>query len=219
MEVVSTGDSSSSVYSSKFKALYHSRHGAYQESDHVFIQSGLAYFNDNNPGSISVLEIGFGTGLNALLTALYAQQHSTQIIYTTLEAYPLSEDVLQYLNYGELLQARDTFDKIHRAPWDQNCSLTEQFEIDKRLIKFEDFRTMDTFDVIYFDAFAPNTQPALWEEDMMKKMHTFSKNGSILVTYCAKGEFRRTLEKVGFTVERIPGPPGKREMIRATCIK
>ena len=218
-EVVLTSDDSSSVYSSRFDALYHSKHGAIQESIHVFVKSGLHYFVSSKFYSsehpITILEIGFGTGLNAYLTLLDTCSDSVKIGYTALEAYPLEYDVLNSLNYTKILGHKDEFKRIHELEWNKPENLSKDFTLHKVLTLFQDFKSEISFDIIYFDAFAPNTQQELWDIDMMKKMYSLSHNGSILVTYCSKGTVRRNMQEAGFDVSRIPGPPGKREMLRA----
>jgi len=216
-EVVLTSDFSSSVYSENFDALYHSKHGAIQESKHVFLSMGYDFFiKETCQQSIKILEIGFGTGLNAFLTLLESDKRNVFCDFTTLEAYPISQKIQNQLNYGEKLGEKQLFQRIHSIEWGHATPLTSRFKLLKIKTLFEKYQSDEIFDVIYFDAFAPNTQEHLWEEEMMKKMFSVTKNGSILVTYCAKGKVRRTLEHVGFKVDRIPGPPGKREMIRAT---
>jgi tRNA U34 5-methylaminomethyl-2-thiouridine-forming methyltransferase MnmC len=215
-EVVITSDQSSSVYSSKFDALYHSKHGAIQESKHVFLASGLDEFIDRTgKASVDILEIGFGTGLNALLTLIHSQSKDLSVQYSALEAYPISLEILEGLNYTSILGYKKAMDQMHSTPWNMPIEISTHFKLHKIKTLFEEFRSEETFDVIYFDAFAPNTQEELWNLDMMKKMYSLSHNGSILVTYCAKGVVRRTMQEAGFEVFRIPGPPGKREMLRA----
>ena len=219
-EVVITSDDSPSVYSSQFDALYHSKHGAIQESEHVFINSGLDHFvnssdyNERGIQTVKILEIGFGTGLNAVLTDDYALKKGISIEYTGLEGYPLSPDTLKEFD-NNLGLKESHFQLIHKIPWGTNSAISDFMMLKKVQVLFEQFQTDETFDIIYFDAFAPNTQPDLWEIDMMKKMYEASHIGSILVTYCAKGQVRRNMQSVGFDVERIPGPPGKRQMLRA----
>ncbi len=215
-EVVLTSDDSSSIYSSRFDALYHSKHGAIQESQHVFIKSGLQEFiHSRKTQELNVLEIGFGTGLNALLTWIEAESRNINISYTGLEAYPITDDLFHKLNYSSILDCENEFNSIHSSPWNELYTIGRSFTLFKKKCLFQEFEDEKRFDVIYFDAFAPNTQKELWNLDMMKKMYSLSQNGSILVTYCAKGVVRRTMQEAGFEVSRIPGPPGKREMLRA----
>ena len=216
-EVVITSDNSSSIYSSQYDALYHSKHGAIQESEHVFIAAGYKFFLEKKPqNNIKILELGFGTGLNALLTARQCQNHNINVEYTALEAYPLSDITIALLNHGTELGSASLFTEIHKSSWNNQVKIGSCFKLNKVKTLFEEYQTSEFFDIIYFDAFAPDIQEELWGLDIMKKMYSFSKKGSILVTYSAKGVVRRTMEEVGFEVERIPGPVGKREMIRAT---
>ncbi len=223
-EVVLTSDDSSSIYSQKFDALYHSKHGAIQEGLHVFINAGYKHFLNNslrkkNKNSVvKILETGFGSGLNALLTLIETEKTNTLVKYQTIEAYPLQSPLLSQLNYTDILGYVEEFNLIHTVKWEDYVGINDLFKIKKRNCLFEEFFSDEKFDVIYYDAFAPNTQKELWSIDMMKKMHSLSKIGSILVTYCAKGVVRRTMEEAGFEVSRIPGPPGKREMLRAVRV-
>jgi len=182
----------------------------------VFIQEGLAYYqNLHNPQKIRVLEYGMGTGLNVLLSQLYAEEHKISVDYHSTEGYPIAEEVykkLTYINesYDERLQA------IHRRPWENQFTLSDHFSLLKEKSKFEDFKTERKFDIIYFDAFAPSAQPHLWTSDILSTaIHALDNNG-IIVTFCAQGAFKRVLKSLGMTVERVPGPPGKREMTRGT---
>lgn len=215
-----TEDGSSTLFSEVFQSHYHSTHGAINESLHVFIEYGLRYYSAlHQPvSSISILEYGLGTGLNALLTAQIATELSLPIHYSSLEAYPISLEQHQSLNYGSLRSDINLFDQIYTAPWDTLIEIHEKFYLNKNQIKFEEFESKQKHDIIYYDAFAPTSQSHLWEEPMMKKCHENLKKGGILVTFSAKGSFKRALKSAGFEVERLPGPPGKREMTRATKV-
>lgn len=209
-----TQDGSHSLLQEELNETYHSIHGAIQESKHIFIDAGLKQCSKK---TIHVLEIGFGTGLNALLTLLEAEASDLKIHYTTLELYPLSTASAVLLNYTDLLapEKKDAFYQLHISPWQNHIQITEQFELYK--IK-EDFSTMTltgNFDVIYFDAFSPEKQPEMWTEERFRKIYNCCSAGAILTTYCAKGDVRRAMQKAGFQVERIPGPSGKREILRA----
>lgn len=210
-----TGDGSSTLYSEKYGETYHSRHGAIQESMHVFIEMGLAALPPEKQ-EISILEMGLGTGLNALLTALH--QGDRKIRYMALEAEPISEEQYRGLNYADSLggeKSRILLEQIHQFPWDEWKSLQADFQLFKFNGKLQDFETDQTFDLIYYDAFAPGTQPELWTEEVFNKLFGFCNPGAVLTTYCAKGAVRRAMIAAGFEVERVPGPPGKREMLRA----
>ncbi len=216
-KIINTEDGSSSVLSEKFGVNYHSKHGAIQESRHVFIEAALHYRAETQK-ELSVLGIGFGTGLNALLTCLEAETLGLKIHYTTVEAFPLSLDFIKKLNYAEVLnleQAASLFTKIHTCEWGTESTITPHFSILKQKKKFEDIQETAAFDAIYFDAFAPDVQPKLWEAPLMKSMYQSLKPDGVLTTYCAKGVVKRTLKSVGFRIEALPGPPGKREMTRA----
>jgi len=216
-ELFLTSDGSHSIQSSRYGVSYHSRFGAVQESRHVFIESGLRY-KALQQKELSVLEMGLGTGLNALLTLLEAQQNGLRIHYTAVEAYPISPENARLLNFIEVLQipeCKDPFLQMHDGPWGKPLPLHDAFVFTKFNCLFEEFDTEARFDAIYFDAFAPNTQPELWEIPLFEKMYELLNPGGILTTYSAKGSVKRNLKAVGFSIEKLPGPPGKREMTRA----
>lgn len=214
-----TGDGSSTLYSEKYGETYHSRHGAIQESMHVFIEMGLrALPSDKN--EISILEMGLGTGLNALLTALHQEKRIIQ--YVGIEAEPISEETAKGLNYVEALADSELIlNQIHALPWHEKHTLQADFQLFKFKGKLEEFEPApgQKFDLIYFDAFAPGTQPELWTEAVFEKLFAYCNAGALLTTYCAKGAVRRAMIAAGFEVERLPGPPGKREMLRAKRIQ
>lgn len=215
-EIVTTKDSSSTLFVPGLDQHYHSMHGAMQESMHVFIEAGLHLFKDK--GKANILEIGLGTGLNALLTALEAERLNLSIDYTALEKYPLSIDEMLQLNYGELLQGAETkrlLTELHQLKWGEKLELSSFFLLQKLEIDFKDYQEKEVHDLIYFDAFAPSAQPDLWTVDIFTSMYNSLKPGGKLVTYCVKGDVRRNMKSAGFEVEKIPGPPGKREMARA----
>src|SRR5699024_1139411 len=184
---------------------------------HVFIKHGFQYFyNKEKPSTISVLEIGFGTGLNALLTYLTAKEISDlQVDYTGLEAYPVAIEEIETLNFAEQLAVDKTiYTKVHTSALKKKEVIFNKFNLKKRNIHFEEFTGLGNFNLIYFDAFGPRVQPELWKEPIFEQMFAALKPNGVLVTYSAKGEVRRIMQKIGFTVERLPGPPGKREMLR-----
>lgn len=217
VKIITTSDGSHSLFNEELNETYHSIHGAIQESVHVFIQSGLTYFIEKfNPKNVSILEIGFGTGLNALLTIQAAQQSSSSFQYKTLEAFPLEEEVWSQLNYGDTLNSKENFDSLHRVSWEEQHDITPNFLFQKHHIKLQDVVLKpSSFDIIFFDAFAPNKQPELWEIVTLKKVTDTLRTNGVFVTYCAKGQLKRDLKSAGLTVETIPGPPGKKEMVRA----
>jgi tRNA U34 5-methylaminomethyl-2-thiouridine-forming methyltransferase MnmC len=194
---------------------YHSKNGSINETYHVFINSGLKLVSSDE---VSILEIGFGTGLNSFITYLEANK---KIEYVGVEAYPVTAEEIKKMNFISVLNAeKDSaiFNKIHSVSWDEKHQITDTFSILKRKQFFEDITDEDAFNLIYFDAFGARVQPQLWTEDIFLKMFKALKQNGILVTYSAKGSVRRAMQAVGFMVERLPGPPGKREMLRATKI-
>lgn len=214
-KILETQDGSHTVISNHFGAAYHSKFGAIQESKHVFLQAGLLPFLKIK-NTISILEMGFGTGLNALMTFLEVQNLSTIVDYVSLEAYPLKMEEIHPLNYSELLGiSADILHQMHACAWGKKIGISKDFSLTKHHTLFQDFQTNTTFDLIYYDAFAPEAQPELWDTPLLRKMFELLAPNGVLVTYCAKGYVKRNLKAVGFTVESIPGPPGKREMTRA----
>lgn len=213
-EIITTGDGSHSLISSIFQESYHSRHGAIQESRHVFIEAGLQQMAGKK--DIYILEAGFGTGLNALLTRLEASRMEIHIHYTTYEAFPIVEPDWVQLNYHQLLSCEQVLlTSLHEVVWDKAISMDPFFTFEKRNQKMESIEEENAYELIFFDAFAPASQPELWGFEMMRKLYAALKPQGILVTYCAQGAFRRNLKEAGFQIEKIQGPPGKREMTRA----
>lgn len=217
LQLFETGDGSPSIFSNKFGVSYHSKYGAIQETQHVFIDAGL------RPKAltlhhIDILDMGFGTGLNAFMTLLEADRRNLSIHYVGVEAYPLSMEIVADLNYAELLKAPQfaaTFVNLHDCESDVSNKLNPNFSYIRKQTHFEELDYDQAFDLVYFDAFCPTSQPELWEEDLLGSMYRALRPGGILVTYCAKGVVKRTLKSLGFTIEAIKGPPGKREMTRA----
>ena len=218
MQLIVTGDSSHTILNTELNETYHSTHGAIQESNHIFIESGLRPFL-SRPGDIQLLEIGFGTGLNAMLTQLEAETIGKNIVYSAIEAYPLEQETWAQLNYPQLLCQVDytgIFDKIHLAAWDKCEKLSNFFCLHKIHIKLEDWSCgAGMFDLVYFDAFSPAVQPELWTAEIFAKIYTGMKQDAVLVTYSVKGDVVRALKTAGFLVEKLPGPPGKRQITRA----
>ena len=214
-EIIKTSDGSTTIHIPEWNEQYHSIHGAIQEANHVYIQHGLNYKTTNE---IAVLEIGFGTGLNAFITFLEAKKLHKKVNYVGVEAYPVSAEEIQELNYVSELKAlefQSIFDEMHHASWEKEHSVSEDFQLLKRKQFFQDIQDIAAFDLIYFDAFGAQNQPELWTEEIFLKMYKAIKKQGVLVTYSAKGSVRRAMQAVGFSVERLPGPPGKREMLRA----
>lgn len=213
--IITTGDGSKTIQIEDWDEQYHSKHGAVQEAYHVFIEHGLRLFQN---GPIHLLEIGFGTGLNALITLMEAPKQYLGVDYVAVEAFPVSMEEVEALDYCKQLKAgdhQDDFQKMHSSPWEQTVTLTPNFSLLKQKRDFREISQQNQFDLIYFDAFGARVQPELWTEDIFLKMYQALKTNGVLVTYAAKGSVRRAMQAVGFTVERLPGPPGKREMLRA----
>lgn len=213
-----TADGSHTLFVPQLNEHYHSTNGAVQESTHVFIETGLHHCTKD---TIHILEIGFGTGLNAFLTLLDSEKTQKIIHYTTLEVYPLPPDIIEQLNYPHLFSTDDQalYYKLHQAEWGKEVQICSNFyltKIEADFTRFDFTKLKETIDIIYFDAFAPDKQAEMWIQDLFDKLYSVSANQGILVTYCAKGVVRRMMQQAGFTTERLPGPPGKREMLRAT---
>lgn len=216
--LLKTGDGSTTLHLPKWNEQYHSKHGAIQEALYVYIKHGLEYaLTSGNIKHLSILEIGFGTGLNTLLTYLHTQEiEDLMVEYTGLEAYPVTINEVEKLNFATQLEVDNSvYQKFHTTDWEQRQNVSDRFYLTKKNIRFEDFEDADSFDLIYFDAFGPRVQPELWEKPIFEQMHKALKTNGVLVTYSAKGAVRRAMQEVGFLVERLPGPPGKREMLRA----
>ena len=215
-ELIQTEDGSHSLHSSKFDASYHSLHGAIQETQTVFIDAALNFKSAFNK-QISILGVGFGTGLNAFMTYLEANKQKLDIQYTGVEAYPIDMHLAEQLNYPEMLEANSeqgSFLDMHRS--ENNFDrLSLHFNFCKRTIPVEELDYKEIFDIIYYDAFAPSTQPELWKTDILTQMFRALKPNGLLTTFCAKGSFKRCLKSIGFRIEAIPGPIGKREITRA----
>lgn len=222
-KLIVTRDGSHSIEVPDRDVTYHSVHGAIQESRHVFIEAGL------NPSGrwersdgLRIFEMGFGTGLNALLTLIESEKQKQNIYYETIELYPLKPDEVKLLNYCSILgrdDLQETFERFHECEWDEEVAIRPNFSFLKRRDNLLNFETAETFDLIYFDAFDPNAQSELWREEVFRKMFSFLNDGGILVTYSSKGSVRRAMQSAGFNVEKIAGPPGKREITRALKAK
>jgi len=220
LQIIATGDGSHTLLNSDLNETYHSRHGALQESQHVFIQRGMLAWLASHPATtaVRILEIGLGTGLNAWLTVLEADNYpSIQFQYTALEPYPVEAAILQQLNYIQPAQVKQQayFNAIHQATENQQVALTGNFLIEKLRAEIQTAEVSKQYDVIYFDAFAPNKQPELWEKPIIKKVTDLLAPSGVWVTYSAKGQLKRDLKALGLQVETLPGPPGKAEMVRA----
>ena len=214
LELRVTGDGSHTLYVPALDEHYHSHFGALTESKHIFIDAGLASLTSKK---VSILEVGFGTGLNALLTAMHASDNQVTIHYVTLEKFPLDPSLLFRLNYPAMTGAggRELFEAIHNAPWEKPVKLTPWFTLEKRLLDLTSMSVEGLYDLVYFDAFGPGKQPEMWSREVMQKITAVTHPGTVFVTYSAKGELKRTLRSLGFEVVLLPGPPGKRVMTRA----
>ena len=221
-KIITTGDGSKTIHIEEWNEQYHSKHGAIQEANHVFIKHGLHYLCLSDESevpltNISILEIGFGTGLNTFISLLEAEKLNLILNYVSVEAFPVSAIEIKELNYAEALKASDTlFSKIHDVSWEQQHEITDYFSLTKQQKLFKDIPDINAYNLIYFDAFGARVQPELWTESIFKIMYDALKPKGVLVTYSAKGSVRRAMQAVGFIVERLEGPPGKREMLRAT---
>lgn len=213
-ELQLTADGSHTLYIPEMEEHYHSVNGAVQESRHVFIDAGLHQLCGSE---IRILEIGFGTGLNAFLTLLEAARLGKTIHYTSIERYPLEKEIVRALNYPRQISpaAEPLFYALHETPWNVSVPVTPYFTLHKMEGDSNSCLFPDIADLVYFDAFAPDKQPEMWNQPIFDKLYRGTSPGGILTTYCAKGTVRRMLQAAGYTVERIPGPPGKREMLRA----
>ncbi|MCF8230438.1 MAG: tRNA (5-methylaminomethyl-2-thiouridine)(34)-methyltransferase MnmD [Bacteroidales bacterium] len=215
-KLIITEDGSHSYYLPEMEETYHSIHGAITESEHVFIKNGLAVISKQN---INVFEIGFGSGLNALLCYAYALRNSVEIDYQGIEKYPLQTKEYNNLNYPQQLDfgnAQEVFENMHHLSWDKRQHVSSFFSLHKIQADALKFKfPEDWADLVLFDAFGPEKQSEIWKREMMEKMFRLCKRAGVLVTYSAKGQLRRDLKNCGFSIEKLPGPPGKREMSRA----
>ena len=216
-ELVKTEDGSDTLFVKELGEHYHSTFGAVQESMHIFIEAGLRKCLQPE---LNIFEVGFGTGLNAYLTALESIKTSQSIRYITIEKYPIPEELWSSINYPTIIPDGnpEIFQKIHEAKWNEYVKITDDFSICKLSsdLTLIDYSHFPLFDLIYFDAFSPEKQPELWETPIFSQLAGHCSSKAKLVTYCAKGVVRRSLIEAGFTTERIPGPPGKREILRGT---
>lgn len=214
-EIIQTNDGSTTIHLPEWNESYHSKHGAIQEAYHVFIKNGLALF-EGQP--ISVLEIGFGTGLNAFITFVEAKKGNQVIDYVGVEAYPVALDEAMQMNYTDEIDVNETniFKQMHESPWEEKQSITADFALTKRKQFFQDINDVNAFDLIYFDAFGFRVQPELWSEEVFTAMYKALKPKGVLVTYACRTSIKKAMLSAGFSVEKLPGAPGKREMLRAT---
>jgi tRNA U34 5-methylaminomethyl-2-thiouridine-forming methyltransferase MnmC len=215
-EIITTLDGSTTIHLPELNESYHSKHGAIQEAYHVFIKNGLSLFKRE---SVAILEIGFGTGLNAFITYLESQKNNLSIDYVGVEAYPVAFDEAMKMNYAAELNATNSvkfFEKMHESDWEEKQLFSTQFSLTKRQQFFETISDENAFDLIYFDAFGFRVQPELWSVEIFKKMFYALKSEGVLVTYACRTSIKNAMKEAGFTVEKLPGAPGKREMLRAS---
>ena len=218
MKLEQTADGSYTLYVPELDEHYHSVKGALTESQHIFIDMGLKHSSVTAP---HILEIGLGTGLNCVLTLLEAKESQRHVHYTGIERYPLNEEIIRKLNYPSIIgkECEEDYFAIHQAPWEEDVCLSPWFTLHKMEGDFTHYSFEQKYDIIYFDAFAPEKQPEMWEQSLFDNLYQVLNEGGILTTYCAKGVVRRMLQTAGFKVERLPGPPGgKREILRAIKI-
>lgn len=211
-----TADGSSSIYLVDYKESYHSKYGAIQEAEHIFLRNALDEFEDKE--KISILEMGYGTSLNAFMSFLESEKKSYEIDYTAIEKYPLKKHEWQMLNHLSQLKAEsygDIYKKFFISPWETSIQISGSFSLTKTQQDLRDFHSKKLFDIIYFDAFSPNIQAELWSIAVFKKLYDMMADRGLLVTYCSKGDIRRNLQAAGFIVKKRPGPPGKREITQA----
>ena len=216
MEIVKTADGSHTLYLKKIDESYHSTFGAVTESKHVFINAGFHYLDKDN---IGVFEVGFGTGLNAMLTLIESQKSNKKITYYAVELCPLEMEIIRQLNYSKILSLDDKFNSLffdmHSCKWDVTIELTDYFKLYKIKGNLESIEIPEGIQLVYFDAFSPDKQPEMWTSAIFQRIYNKLLPSAVLTTYCAKGEIKRILKSIGFKIENLQGPPGKREMIRA----
>jgi tRNA U34 5-methylaminomethyl-2-thiouridine-forming methyltransferase MnmC len=220
LKIITTSDGSHSLLNTALNETYHSHHGAIQESLHVFIKHGLAYHVEQFQSStVRIFEVGFGTGLNAFLTVQFSADRQEKFFYTSIEGFPLPESIWSNLNYAATADLKNEFQKLHGAQWNGFVEVSPGFELKKLHATLQEIELAPaSFDVVFFDAFAPSKQPEMWEYPMLEKViDSMAKNG-VFVTYCAKGQLKRDLKNLGLQVETLPGPPGKKEMVRGLKI-
>lgn len=217
-EIINTKDNSKTLLIPNLNETYHSTHGAMTEALHIYIKNGINQFKLSK-NKINIFEMGFGTGLNAILTYQYAIENNLEIDYKTIEKYPISIkeiNALSYTSQPDLNQFKETYNDMHQAKDKITKTLSSSFLFTKY---HDDIKNLElpnnTFNIIYFDAFAPQHQPDLWTEEVLLKMYDSLKPNGFLITYCAQGQFKRTLKSIGFTIEGLDGPPGKREITKA----
>ena len=218
LKIIKTSDGSDTIYNSELNETYHSLHGSVNESNVVYIKNGIEFYLDQNrKKNIKILEIGFGTGLNFLLTYIFLEKRKEKILYHTLEPFPLPKDIIKKLNYIKKVGDKylEIFQLSHSTESNKINNLSDRIEFVKSKNLLEEIKLKDNYDIIFYDAFAPSKQPSIWKKENLEKIYSHMNYDSILVTYCSSGQFKRDLKSIGFRVEVLPGPRGKKEMVRA----
>ena len=213
--IITTNDGSHTLLVPELNEQYHSIHGAVKEAEHVFLKMGLDEFIHPDRVSANVFEVGFGTGLNALLSAQWATSKQKKLAYTSIEKFPVSKKEFQQLNYGNIVHGSEIYTKITDAKWNDFTTISNAFKLRKLKLDLRKDTLPNGFDVVFFDAFAPNKQPELWDTLVFEKIYRIMRKNGLMVTYCCQGQAKRNMISAGFEVEKVPGPPGKREMLRA----
>jgi len=213
--IITTNDGSHTLLVPELNEQYHSIHGAIKEAEHVFLKMGLDEFVRSNRVSVNVFEVGFGTGLNALLSAQWATSKQKRLAYTSIEKFPVSKKEFQQLNYGNIVHGSEIYTKITDSKWNDFTTISNAFKLRKLKLDLRKDTLPNGFDVVFFDAFAPNKQPELWDTLVFEKIYKIMRKNGLMVTYCCQGQAKRNMISAGFEVEKVPGPPGKREMLRA----
>jgi len=214
-KLINTQDGSHTLYVEELDEHYHSTNGAITESKHIFVEAGLKSIIGDH---IDILEMGFGTGLNAFLTLLEIRKATRTVHYTAIEKYPLGTEIIESLNYASFFEeGRDgkIFKLLHKVPWNEPVEITEGFILEKIMTDFRTLDVLDRFNLVYYDAFGPDKQPELWSPEIFNRLYRSMRSGATLTTYSSKGQVRRDMAGAGFRVEKLPGPPGKRDMTRA----
>ena len=214
-KIITTNDGSHTLLVPALNEQYHSIHGAVKEAEHVFLKMGLDECFRSERFSVNVFEVGFGTGLNALLSAQWATSKQKKLAYTSIEKFPVSKKEFQQLNYGDIVHGSELYTKITDAKWGGFTTVSNLFSLRKLKLDLLKDTLPNGFDVVFFDAFAPNKQPELWDTLVFEKIYRIMSENSLMVTYCCQGQAKRNMIAAGFEVEKVPGPPEKREMLRA----
>ncbi|MEY3845229.1 MAG: hypothetical protein RL293_1651 [Bacteroidota bacterium] len=215
IEIRQTADGSNTLYLPDLDETYHSSHGAVQEAKHVFIEHGLKYVYAQGGKEIRIFEMGFGTGLNALLTAQTSKRLNLPIAYIGIELHPVPEEIWQNMGYVHVPSEKEEYAKIMSAAWEENLGIHPFFQLRKIEMDILRFQPSEQVDLIYYDAFGPRAQSEMWDIPVLTKMYDLLKPGGFFITYCAQGQMKRNLKSLGFSLEALPGPPGKREITRA----